>query len=146
MWMIFPKRRQLIGGLLPCRIYAGSVFGHFFYEICKTGISCWLFMRLSIFYLLVIAVSSKGPLSVYAVMLIPFFMSIMFPTIFALGISGLGRRNQDWVIFYCYVNCRRRHISAGDGSNIRCNGGNIQVGLLGADYLFCCCWVFCLAV
>lgn len=40
--------------------------------------------------LLVIAILFKGTIAVYAVMLIPFFMSIMFPTIFAMGISGLG--------------------------------------------------------
>jgi len=40
--------------------------------------------------LLVIAIVFKGTIAVYAVMLIPFFMSIMFPTIFAMGISGLG--------------------------------------------------------
>lgn len=40
--------------------------------------------------LLVIAILFKGTVAVYAVMLIPFFMSIMFPTIFAMGISGLG--------------------------------------------------------
>ncbi len=40
--------------------------------------------------LLVVAIIFKGTIAVYAVMLIPFFMSIMFPTIFAMGISGLG--------------------------------------------------------
>lgn len=40
--------------------------------------------------LLLIAVFTQGAIAVYAVMLIPFFMSIMFPTIFAMGIAGLG--------------------------------------------------------
>jgi FHS family L-fucose permease-like MFS transporter len=40
--------------------------------------------------LLIIAVLVKGTIAVYAVVLIPVFMSIMFPTIFALGISSLG--------------------------------------------------------
>lgn len=40
--------------------------------------------------LLAVAIMSGGILSVYCVMAVPFFMSIMFPTIFALGIAGLG--------------------------------------------------------
>jgi FHS family L-fucose permease-like MFS transporter len=40
--------------------------------------------------LLLIAVFTKGTIAVYAVIAVPFFMSIMFPTIFAMGISGLG--------------------------------------------------------
>lgn len=40
--------------------------------------------------LLALALLSSGALAVYCVMAVPFFMSIMFPTIFALGISGLG--------------------------------------------------------
>jgi FHS family L-fucose permease-like MFS transporter len=44
--------------------------------------------------LLILAVSTKGVLPVYAVMATPFFMSIMFPTIFALGIKGLGEETK----------------------------------------------------
>lgn len=40
--------------------------------------------------LLAVACTATGKTAVYAVMLVPFFMSIMFPTIFALGINGLG--------------------------------------------------------
>jgi MFS transporter, FHS family, L-fucose permease len=40
--------------------------------------------------LCIVAISSHGMSTVYAVILICFFMSIMFPTIFALGISDLG--------------------------------------------------------
>jgi FHS family L-fucose permease-like MFS transporter len=38
----------------------------------------------------VVAITGQGMITVYAVVLICFFMSIMFPTIFALGINGLG--------------------------------------------------------
>ena len=44
--------------------------------------------------LLTIAVSAKGDLAVYSVMASPFFMSIMFPTIFALGIKELGEETK----------------------------------------------------
>ena len=40
--------------------------------------------------LCIIAIAGHGMITVYAVILICFFMSIMFPTIFALGISDLG--------------------------------------------------------
>jgi FHS family L-fucose permease-like MFS transporter len=38
----------------------------------------------------VVAIAGHGMITIYAVILICFFMSIMFPTIFALGIDGLG--------------------------------------------------------
>src|SRR2546430_16289201 len=38
----------------------------------------------------VVATSSAGIIPIYAVVLIGFFHSIMFPTIFALGIKNLG--------------------------------------------------------
>jgi FHS family L-fucose permease-like MFS transporter len=44
--------------------------------------------------LLALAVTAKGNLAVYAVMASPFFMSIMFPTIFALGIKELGEETK----------------------------------------------------
>jgi MFS transporter, FHS family, L-fucose permease len=42
----------------------------------------------------VIAVFSTGMITVYALIGIGFFMSIMFPTIFALGIKGLGHETK----------------------------------------------------
>jgi FHS family L-fucose permease-like MFS transporter len=44
--------------------------------------------------LLALAIGTKGWIAVYAVMGVPFFMSIMFPTIFALGIKGLGEETK----------------------------------------------------
>ena len=40
--------------------------------------------------LCIVAIAAHGMITVYAVILICFFMSIMFPTIFALGITDLG--------------------------------------------------------
>ncbi|HZX75375.1 MAG TPA: L-fucose:H+ symporter permease [Cyclobacteriaceae bacterium] len=45
--------------------------------------------------LLVLAVVVQGKLSVYALMGVEFFMSIMFPTIFSLSIRGLGSRTKE---------------------------------------------------
>jgi FHS family L-fucose permease-like MFS transporter len=44
--------------------------------------------------LLVIAVITQGMVSVYALVAVQFFMSIMFPTIFALSIRGLGEKTK----------------------------------------------------
>jgi FHS family L-fucose permease-like MFS transporter len=44
--------------------------------------------------LLAIALTAKGSIAVYSMMAVPFFMSIMFPTIFALGIKGLGEETK----------------------------------------------------
>jgi MFS transporter, FHS family, L-fucose permease len=44
--------------------------------------------------LLAVAILAKGSVAVYAMMAVPFFMSIMFPTIFALGIQGLGEQGK----------------------------------------------------
>ena len=44
--------------------------------------------------LLLIAINTSGKIAVYAVMAVPFFMSIMFPTIFALGIKDLGEETK----------------------------------------------------
>lgn len=42
-----------------------------------------------------VVMMGEGALSVYALMGIFFFMSIMFPTIFALGVKGLGRHTKE---------------------------------------------------
>jgi MFS transporter, FHS family, L-fucose permease len=44
--------------------------------------------------LLLIAVFTQGKIPVYALMGVEFFMSIMFPTIFSLGIRGLGSKTK----------------------------------------------------
>ncbi|MDQ6764467.1 MAG: L-fucose:H+ symporter permease [Bacteroidota bacterium] len=45
--------------------------------------------------LLIGAVASAGKISVYALTGVEFFMSIMFPTIFSLGIRGLGSKTKE---------------------------------------------------
>jgi len=44
--------------------------------------------------LLIVALNTSGNIAVYAVIAVPFFMSIMFPTIFALGIKELGEETK----------------------------------------------------
>ncbi len=44
--------------------------------------------------LVAVGVLARGHIAVYAIMATPFFMSIMFPTIFALGIKDLGEETK----------------------------------------------------
>ena len=44
--------------------------------------------------LLMVVLFAHGVMAVYALMAIPFFLSIMFPTIFALGIKDLGEETK----------------------------------------------------
>ncbi|UOQ68295.1 L-fucose:H+ symporter permease [Hymenobacter volaticus] len=46
------------------------------------------------FFLVLLAVLLKGSFSIYALMGVEFFMSIMFPTIFSLSIRGLGAKTK----------------------------------------------------
>lgn len=45
--------------------------------------------------LLIVAINSEGMFSVYSLVGVEFFMSIMFPTIFSLGIRGLGPKTKE---------------------------------------------------
>ena len=71
----------------------GRFTGTFFMRYIKPArlLSLYAFINL---ILLTIAVTAKGDTAVYAVMAAPFFMSIMFPTIFALGIKELGEETK----------------------------------------------------
>jgi MFS transporter, FHS family, L-fucose permease len=46
------------------------------------------------FALLIVAIMTTGMVSIYALIGVEFFMSIMFPTIFALSIRGLGEKTK----------------------------------------------------
>lgn len=72
---------------------AGRFLGTFFMRYIKPAKLLTLYACINI-ALLTIALMVKGPVAVYAVMVTPFFMSIMFPTIFALGIKDLGEETK----------------------------------------------------
>ncbi|HEX9513363.1 MAG TPA: L-fucose:H+ symporter permease [Puia sp.] len=72
---------------------AGRFLGTFFMRYIKPATLLSLYACINI-TLLTIALTIKGPVAVYAVMATPFFMSIMFPTIFALGIKDLGEETK----------------------------------------------------
>lgn len=71
----------------------GRFVGTFLMRYIKPGRLLSIYAAVSII-LLIVSVSIKGPAAVYALAATPFFMSIMFPTIFALGIKGLGEETK----------------------------------------------------
>ena len=75
-----------------------------------------------------IAILGQGAYVVYALGAIGFFMSIMFPTIFALGIDGIGddtKPGSSWLIMSIVGGAI---LPYGMGTLIDLNGDNIQIG------------------
>ncbi|MBI1342272.1 MAG: L-fucose:H+ symporter permease [Terrimonas sp.] len=71
----------------------GRFFGTFLMKYIQPARLLALYAGINILLSLV-AVLSTGIITVYALIGIGFFMSIMFPTIFALGIKGLGHETK----------------------------------------------------
>lgn len=78
--------------------------------------------------LLLIAVFAHGTVAVYALMAVPFFMSIMFPTIFALGIKNLGEEAKIASSFLIMSIVGGAVIPLLMGRISDATGGNIQLG------------------
>jgi FHS family L-fucose permease-like MFS transporter len=72
---------------------AGRFFGTFVMKYIRPARLLSIFAVVNIL-LSLIAIFSKGIITVYSLIGIGFFMSIMFPTIFALGVKGLGHETK----------------------------------------------------
>lgn len=72
---------------------AGRFLGTFFMRYIKPAKLLSLYAVINIGLLLVV-LAAHGRVAVYALIAIPFFFSIMFPTIFALGIKDLGEETK----------------------------------------------------
>lgn len=72
---------------------AGRFAGTFLMKYIKASKLLSIYALINIL-LLIVAIKGTGSLAVYAVATVPFFMSIMFPTIFALGIKDLGEEGK----------------------------------------------------
>ncbi len=72
---------------------AGRFFGTFLMKYVQPAKLLSIYAAINI-VLAIVAIVSKGMITVYALIGIGFFMSIMFPTIFALGIKGLGHETK----------------------------------------------------
>jgi MFS transporter, FHS family, L-fucose permease len=71
----------------------GRFFGTFLMKYFQPAKLLSVYALASI-VLSLVAIFSKGMITVYALIGLGFFMSIMFPTIFALGIKGLGHETK----------------------------------------------------
>ncbi|WP_431211119.1 hypothetical protein ACQ86N_35125 [Puia sp. P3] len=71
----------------------GRFLGTFIMGYVKPARLLTLYAAINVI-LVTIGVLAKGHVAVYAIMVTPFFMSIMFPTIFALGIKDLGEETK----------------------------------------------------
>ena len=72
---------------------AGRFAGTFFMKFIRPQKLLLLYAIINIL-LLLLALNTSGITAVYTVMAVPFFMSIMFPTIFALGIKEIGEETK----------------------------------------------------
>jgi FHS family L-fucose permease-like MFS transporter len=72
---------------------AGRFAGTFFMKFIRPQKLLLLYAIINIL-LLLLALNTSGKTAVYAVIAVPFFMSIMFPTIFALGIKEIGEETK----------------------------------------------------
>ncbi|HXB95248.1 MAG TPA: L-fucose:H+ symporter permease [Puia sp.] len=80
-------------GLAMVGFMAGRFLGTFFMKYIRPARLLSLYAVVNIGLLLVV-LAAHGRVAVYALMAIPFFLSIMFPTIFALGIKDLGEETK----------------------------------------------------
>jgi len=80
--------------------------------------------------LLILAVFTHGRIAVYTLMAVPFFMSIMFPTIFALGVKDLGEETKIASSFIIMSIVGGAVFPLFMGRISDATGGNIQLGYL----------------
>jgi FHS family L-fucose permease-like MFS transporter len=83
----------LWGSIAMVGFMVGRFAGTFLMKFIKPQKLLLIYTIINIL-LLVIALNTHGKVAVYAVAAVPFFMSIMFPTIFALGIKELGEETK----------------------------------------------------
>ena len=83
----------LWGSIAMVGFMVGRFAGTFLMKFIKPQKLLLIYAIINIL-LLVIALNTHGKVAVYAVAAVPFFMSIMFPTIFALGIKELGEETK----------------------------------------------------
>ncbi|HEV3327449.1 MAG TPA: L-fucose:H+ symporter permease [Puia sp.] len=105
---------------------AGRFLGTFFMRYIQPAKLLSLYAVINIGLLLVV-LTAHGRIAVYALMSIPFFLSIMFPTIFALGIKDLGeeRKLASSLLVMSIIGGAFTPVMMGLISDI--TGGNIQV-------------------
>lgn len=115
-----------LGSIAMVGFMVGRFTGTFLMKFIRPAQLLFLYAVASTL-LLVVATNSQGPFAVYCLMAVPFFMSIMFPTIFALGITGLGKgaRMASSLLVMAIVGGAIMPLLMGQISDL--TGGNIQL-------------------
>jgi len=72
---------------------AGRFIGTFLMRYIRPAKLLSIYATINIL-LIIVALSTHGRIAVYAITATPFFLSIMFPTLFALGIKDLGEESK----------------------------------------------------
>jgi len=80
---------NLLGWVAGLGFMVGRFFGTFLMSKVKPQVLLTIYGAINV-GLVLLAMTTKGTIAIGAVLAIPFFMSIMFPTIFSLGLRGLG--------------------------------------------------------
>jgi len=83
----------LWGSIAMVGFMVGRFAGTFLMKFIKPQKLLFIYALINIL-LLVLALNTSGKIAVYTLTAVPFFMSIMFPTIFALGIKELGEETK----------------------------------------------------
>lgn len=126
-----PEKRAtfLWGSIAMVGFMIGRFSGTFFMKYIRPAKLLGIYSLINI-VLITVAVFAKGNIAVYALMATPFFMSIMFPTIFAMGIAGLGEETKiaSSFIVMAIVGGAIFPLVMGQISDL--SGGNIQLGYL----------------
>lgn len=93
--MDLPEKKAALwwGFIAMVGFMVGRFVGTFLMKYIKPARLLTLYAAINI-VLLAIAMFTTGSAAVYTLLAVPFFMSIMFPTIFALGIKGLGEESK----------------------------------------------------
>jgi FHS family L-fucose permease-like MFS transporter len=81
------------GSIAMVGFMAGRFAGTFFMRYIRPDKLLGLYAAINVVLLSIVSFI-HGPIAVYTLMAVPFFMSIMFPTIFALGIKNLGEETK----------------------------------------------------
>lgn len=83
----------LWGSIAMVGFMAGRFTGTFLMRYVKPAKLLTMYAVVNV-VLLLVGILAKGDIALYSVVAVPFFMSVMYPTIFALGIKGLGEETK----------------------------------------------------
>jgi len=119
----------LWGSVAMVGFMAGRFVGTFLMRFYRPAVLLMVYAIINI-VLLAIAIGYDGNAAVYVMLAVPFFMSIMFPTIFALGIDGLGKETKIAASFIVMAIVGGAIFPVLMGKLSDMNNGNIQLAYL----------------